>query len=90
MGMDDVDTAKILYLREVEALGFQRTFEFPFGAAGDFRPGFGAAYVEIPLVEILRAPAMHLNFNLPREFPTQRIDVNSRATINLRGEFSRE
>jgi hypothetical protein len=33
---------------------------------------------------------MDLNFNLPGEFAAEIIDVNSRPSIDLRGEFSRE
>jgi hypothetical protein len=39
---------------------------------------------------MLRMPAMQLNFDPLGEFPTQEIEVNFHASIDLRREFSRK
>ena len=52
--------------------------------------GSAPADVQVALVGMLRAPAMHFDFDLPGEFAAQVIDVDAGAAVDLRGEFSRE
>src|SRR5271165_6153327 len=90
MGVDDVDIAEGFDLRQIEAEGLECAFELAFSAVGDLGPGFRATDEQVSLVGMLRAPAMHFHFDLTGEFAAQIIHVDSRAPVDLWGEFSRE
>src|SRR5208282_883691 len=90
VSVDDIDAVESLDLGEVEAEGFERALEFALGTVGDLGPGFGAADVEVPVVGMLRSPAMHFHFDLAGEFAAQIIHVNSGAPIDQWGIFPRE
>ncbi len=61
--MHNVDALERLDLRQVQAEGFERTFELPFRAIRDFSPRLLPAHMQIPRIRILRPPAMNLDFN---------------------------
>ena len=84
MGVDDVDSVESLHLGEVEAEGFEGTLEFGFGAVGDLRPGFAAAYMEVSLIGVLRTPAVDFDFDFAGQLAAEVVDMNAGAPINKR------
>ncbi len=88
--MDDVDSLESLDLRQVEAEGLERAFEFALGPVGDFGPGLCAANVQVVLIRLLWAPAMYLDLDLLCQFAAQVIDVNAGASVHQRWVFACE
>src|SRR5262249_1561296 len=68
---------------QVKAESLQSAFEFAFGAIGNLLPRLRTADMQIGAVEILGAPAVHLDLNLPGQFAAQVIDMHTRPSIDM-------
>ena len=90
MRMDHVDSVERLHLRQVQAQGLESAFEFALGPVGNLGPRLSAPHVQPALVRLLRAPAMHLNFNLFGQLAAQIIDMHPGAAVHLGRVFARE
>ena len=81
MRVNEIDSFESLDLCQIQAEGLKRAFELSLGPIGNLRPWLGSAHMQVAGVRVLRSPAVHLDFDLLRQFPAQVIDVNACTPI---------
>ena len=89
MRVDDVDLRDRNHLRQVQAHGFESSFELLLRAFADEPPGLGAAHVQVAMVGSLIAPAMHLHFDFLRQFAAQVFHMHTGSAVDIRRVFAR-
>ncbi len=89
MRVDDVDLRDRNHLRQVQAHGFESSFELLLRAFADEPPGLGAAHVQVAMVGSLIAPAVHFHFDLLRQFAAQVFHMHTGSAVDIGRVFAR-